>query len=112
VGARVHRRLSYHPCEAHDTDRDARAHPFRTVPRVADRSAPILLRSLAGLLILAGSALKAVTFGLWTAGLGGATGVQAASTLGGAALLVGAGLLLVRVTRGREHNCSGVSGAG
>ena len=55
--------------------------------------------SLAGLLILAGSALKAVTFGLWTAGLGGTTGVQAASTLGGAALLVGAGLLLVRLTR-------------
>jgi len=55
--------------------------------------------SLAGLLILAGSALKAATFGLWTAGLGGATGVQAASTLGGVALLAGAGILLVRLTR-------------
>ncbi|MCK7498500.1 MAG: divalent-cation tolerance protein CutA [Comamonadaceae bacterium] len=30
VGARVHRRLSYHPCETHDTDRDARARPFRS----------------------------------------------------------------------------------
>ncbi|MFO7694320.1 MAG: SpoIIE family protein phosphatase [Vicinamibacterales bacterium] len=57
------------------------------------------LGSLAGCLILAGAALKAATLALWAAGLGAATGVQAASTLGGVALVVGAGLLGVRLAR-------------
>jgi sigma-B regulation protein RsbU (phosphoserine phosphatase) len=55
--------------------------------------------SLAGCLIVAGAALKAGTLGLWAAGLGGARGVQGLSTLGGVALVIGAGILLVRVAR-------------
>ena len=55
--------------------------------------------SLAGRLIVAGAALKAATLGLWAAGLGGATGVQGLSTLGGVALVIGAGIVLVRAAR-------------
>jgi sigma-B regulation protein RsbU (phosphoserine phosphatase) len=55
--------------------------------------------SLAGRLIVAGAALKAGTLGLWSAGLGGASGVQGLSTLGGIALVIGAAILLVRVAR-------------
>ncbi len=57
------------------------------------------LGSLAGCLILAGAALKAATLALRAAGLGAATGVQAASTLGGVALVAGAGILAVRLVR-------------
>jgi len=55
--------------------------------------------SLAGCLILAGAVLKAATLALRAAGLGAATGVQTASTLGGVALVVGAGILAVRLAR-------------
>jgi len=55
--------------------------------------------TLAGRLILAGAALKAGTLGLWAAGLGGATGVDGLSTLGGVALVAGAGILLLRLWR-------------
>jgi len=57
------------------------------------------LGSLAGCLILAGAALKAATLALRAAGLGAATGVEAASTLGGVALVLGAGILAVRLAR-------------
>src|SRR5512136_786541 len=53
----------------------------------------------AGRLILAGAALKAITLGLSAAGLGSARGVDAVSTIGGVALVVGAGILLVRLWR-------------
>ena len=53
----------------------------------------------AGRLILAGAALKAVTLGLSAAGLGSARGVDAVSTIGGVALVAGAGILLVRLWR-------------
>jgi len=55
--------------------------------------------TLSGRLILAGVALKAVTSGLWAAGLGGAQGVEGVSTLGGIALVIGAGILVVRLAR-------------
>ena len=55
--------------------------------------------SLAGWLMVAGAALKAGTLGLSSAGFGGASGVQGLSTLGGIALVIGAGILLVRVAR-------------
>jgi len=44
MGARVRRGLSYHPLETHDRDRDARARPFRPVPRMADGRAPLRFR--------------------------------------------------------------------
>jgi sigma-B regulation protein RsbU (phosphoserine phosphatase) len=53
----------------------------------------------AGRVILAGAALKTATLGLWAAGLGGARGVEGLSTLGGIALVIGAGILVVRVAR-------------
>jgi sigma-B regulation protein RsbU (phosphoserine phosphatase) len=53
----------------------------------------------AGRLILGGAVLKAATLGLWAAGLGGATGVEGLSTVGGVALALGAGILLVRLWR-------------
>jgi serine phosphatase RsbU (regulator of sigma subunit) len=52
-----------------------------------------------GRLMLAGAALKGATLGLWAAGLGGVSGVQGVSSLGGVALVVGAGILLVRLWR-------------
>jgi len=57
------------------------------------------LRTTAGRLIAAGAALKAVSLGLWFLGFGGARGVEGLSTLGGVALVVGAGVLLVRMWR-------------
>jgi len=55
--------------------------------------------SVAGRLILAGAALKAGTLGLWAAGLGSAWGVEGLSTLGGIALVLGVGILVVRLAR-------------
>ena len=55
--------------------------------------------SLAGWLMVAGAALKAGTLGLSSAGFGGASGVQGLSTLGGIALVIGAGIVLVGVAR-------------
>jgi sigma-B regulation protein RsbU (phosphoserine phosphatase) len=55
--------------------------------------------SLAGRLMVAGAALKAGTLGLSSAGFGGASGVQGLSTVGGIALVIGAGILLVGVAR-------------
>ena len=57
------------------------------------------LGSMAGRLLLTGAALKAGTLGLWAAGLGGARGVEGLSTLGGIALVIGAGILVVRLVR-------------
>ena len=55
--------------------------------------------SLAGGLIGAGLGLKAITYGLSAAGLDAATGVRAISTVGGLALLAGAGILAARLVR-------------
>jgi uncharacterized membrane protein YidH (DUF202 family) len=58
-----------------------------------------LFGSLAGRLLVGGAALKAITLTLGAAGAGAARGVQALSTLGGVALVAGAGILAVRLWR-------------
>lgn len=58
-----------------------------------------LLGSAAGQLLLAGALIKSVAFGLSAGGLGEARAVQGVSTLGGLALVIGVGLLLVRIGR-------------
>jgi sigma-B regulation protein RsbU (phosphoserine phosphatase) len=58
-----------------------------------------LFGSWAGRLLLGGAALKAITLSLWAAGAGASRGVQALSTLGGVALVAGAGILAVRLWR-------------
>jgi phosphoserine phosphatase RsbU/P len=74
----------------------ARPDRLREGTRAARR---FFLGSAAGRLLLAGLAIKGATYALWAAGLGGAPGVPAASTLGGIAMVLGAGLALVRVAR-------------
>ena len=56
-------------------------------------------RSLAGRLLIVGTAVKLLVFGLAAAGLGAARGIQGVSTLGGLALLAGLGILLYRLGR-------------
>jgi len=79
------------------------AMPGRPVaPSVRQRLGAVrrfLFGSLAGRLLLGGAALKAITLALWAAGAGAARGVQALSTLGGIALVAGAGILAVRLWR-------------
>ena len=58
-----------------------------------------LFGSLAGRLLVGGAALKAITLALWAAGAGAIRGVEALSTLGGVALVAGAGVLAVRLWR-------------
>jgi sigma-B regulation protein RsbU (phosphoserine phosphatase) len=58
-----------------------------------------LFGSLAGRLLAGGAALKAISLALWAAGFGTARGVQAISTLGGVALVVGAVILAVHLWR-------------
>jgi phosphoserine phosphatase RsbU/P len=58
-----------------------------------------LLRSTAGRLILAGLAVKAAAWGLGAAGLAEVPGVQVFSTLGGVALVLGVGILVLRLAR-------------
>ena len=61
-------------------------------------------RTFAGRALVVGLLIKLATWSLWFAGLGALQGIQVFSTLGGLALVVGTGLLAVRLAQSaRRH---------